>query len=56
LAATRLMASLLFETSATDPIAFVASAVLFVAVALIASYLPARRATRIDPTCALRGE
>jgi putative ABC transport system permease protein len=56
LAATRLMSGLLFETSATDPVAFVASAILFVAVAVVASYLPARRATRIDPTGALRAE
>ena len=56
LAATRLMTSLLFETSATDPLTFLASAALFVMVALIASYVPARRATRIDPTAALRAE
>jgi putative ABC transport system permease protein len=51
---TRLMSSLLYQTSATDPVAFAASALLFTAVALLASYLPARRATRIDPTDALR--
>jgi putative ABC transport system permease protein len=56
LAATRLMTSLLFETSATDPLTFLASAALFVMVALLASYVPARRATRIDPTAALRAE
>jgi predicted lysophospholipase L1 biosynthesis ABC-type transport system permease subunit len=54
LALTRLMSSLLYETSATDPIAFLASALLFTVVAVLASYLPARRATRIDPTQALR--
>ena len=53
-ALTRLMSSLLYQTSATDPIAYGASALLFTAVALLASYLPARRATRIDPTDALR--
>jgi ABC-type antimicrobial peptide transport system permease subunit len=50
------MTSLLFETSATDPLTFLASAALFVMVALLASYVPARRATRIDPTAALRAE
>ena len=54
LALTRLMTSLLYETSATDPIAFTSSALLFVAVAVLASYLPARRATRIDPRETLR--
>jgi putative ABC transport system permease protein len=51
---TRLMSSMLYQISATDPIAFVASALLFTVVAVLASYLPARRATRIDPTDALR--
>jgi putative ABC transport system permease protein len=54
LALTRLMSSLLYQISATDPIAFVASALLFTVVAVLASYLPARRATRIDPADALR--
>jgi putative ABC transport system permease protein len=54
LALTRLMSTLLYQTSVTDPIAFVVSALLFTVVALLASYLPARRATRIDPTDALR--
>lgn len=53
-ALTRLMASLLFQTSATDPITFAGSAVLFAMVAVLASYLPARRAMRINPTDALR--
>ncbi len=56
LAATRLMSSLLYQTSATDPVTLLLSAVLFLAVAAIASYVPARRATRIDPTDALRAE
>jgi putative ABC transport system permease protein len=54
IALTRLMSSLLYQTSATDPTAFVVSALLFTAVALLASYLPARRAAQIDPTEALR--
>jgi putative ABC transport system permease protein len=56
LAATRLMSTLLFETSAKDPTTFLTSAALFITVALVASYVPARRATRIDPTIALRAE
>ena len=56
LAATRLMTSLLFQTSATDPITFLSSAAIFLLVAFVASYVPARRATRIDPTMALRAE
>jgi len=55
-ALTRVLSSMLYKTSATDPIIFSTSAVLFLGVALIASYLPARRATRIDPTDALRYE
>ncbi|HEX7360640.1 MAG TPA: ABC transporter permease [Bryobacteraceae bacterium] len=53
-ALTRLMQSLLFHISATDPATFVGAALLFVCVALVASYIPARRATRIDPIAALR--
>ncbi len=54
IALTRLMSAMLYETSATDPLILGASAALFLAVALLASYLPARRATRIDPAEALR--
>ncbi len=53
-ALTRLMTTLLFHVSATDPATFVAVALLFLLVALAASYIPARRATRIDPMAALR--
>ncbi|MGH9584794.1 MAG: ABC transporter permease [Bryobacteraceae bacterium] len=52
---TRLMRSLLFHVSATDPATFAAVALLFLCVALVASYIPARRAMRIDPLTALRG-
>ena len=53
---TRLMASELFGISAQDPLTFVGVAVLLTVVALLASYLPARRAVRVDPVIALRCE
>jgi putative ABC transport system permease protein len=55
-ALARLIAALLFETSAADPPTFSVVPVLLFAVAILASYLPARRAARVDPMAALRCE
>jgi ABC-type antimicrobial peptide transport system permease subunit len=55
-ATSRLFQSLLFEVSPIDPVAFVTASMLLIGVAALAAYVPARRATRIDPVQALRAD
>jgi ABC-type antimicrobial peptide transport system permease subunit len=55
-AVTRLASTLLFDLTPTDPVSLLVAALLMLAVAMLASYLPARRATRVDPIVALRCE
>jgi putative ABC transport system permease protein len=56
LALTRVMSSLLFDVKPADPATFASVSLLLAAVAFAASYIPARRATRVDPMIALRYE
>ncbi|MDP2390702.1 MAG: FtsX-like permease family protein, partial [Acidobacteriota bacterium] len=54
--ATRVIASILYNVTPSDPISFIGVALFLTAIAFIASYLPARRATTVDPIVALRNE
>jgi len=56
LGVSRLIASMLFETSPTDPVTLAGVAIVFSSVALAASYWPARRALAVDPIVALRND
>ena len=56
LAAGRLISIVLYDTKATDPLTITASALVMIAVAALAGYLPARRAAKVDPMVALRYE
>ncbi|CAN5572293.1 hypothetical protein BH23ACI1_BH23ACI1_13540 [soil metagenome] len=56
LASTRLLAALLYEVSAVDPLVFVAMSTMLIGVGMLASYVPAHRASRVDPIESLRND
>ncbi|PYT19817.1 MAG: hypothetical protein DMG57_44185, partial [Acidobacteria bacterium] len=56
LAISRIIVGMLYNTGAGDPITYVAVSIIFLGIALVASYLPARRAARLDPMIVLRWE
>jgi putative ABC transport system permease protein len=53
---TRALGTLLYDVRAIDPLTFIVSAALMVGIGLLASYMPARRASRVDPMISLRAE
>jgi ABC-type antimicrobial peptide transport system permease subunit len=56
LALSRVMAGYVYGISSTDPLTFAVACLLLISVALLASYIPARRAAKVDPIVALRSE
>jgi ABC-type antimicrobial peptide transport system permease subunit len=56
IASTHLLSSLLYEVRAVDPIVFVSMSLLMIAIGMLASYMPARRASRVDPIASLRAD
>ena len=54
--ATRAFSTLLYDISSTDPLTYIAVSILLAAIAFLASYIPARKATQVDPMTALRYE
>jgi ABC-type antimicrobial peptide transport system permease subunit len=56
LASTRLLDALLYEVNAVDPAVFVAMSIMMIGIGLLASYVPARRASRVDPIESLRND
>jgi len=56
LGTTRLLETFLYDVHGTDPLTYTAVAAILIAVALVATYIPSRRAARVDPITALRTE